>query len=155
MVSKEEQENKLVLIPKAEKYIEYMLDVMIKLPRTEKFSIGTEYKTSMYKMLQEIMLLNKIKNTYKLKDNTKLKIESTEKNNKENLEKQNEYKKYLKEMINILNIIDSHLNTQRIYLRIMKKYKWIDEKKFKVAMELIYEIGKILGGLIKYYAKNN
>ncbi len=47
------------------------------------------------------------------------------------------------------------LNTQRIYLRIMKKYRWIDEKKFKVSMELIYEIGKILGGLIKYYAKNN
>ena len=155
MVSKEERENKLALIPKAEKYIEYMLDVMIKLPRTEKFSIGTEYKQSMYQMLREIMLLNKTKNTYKLKDNTKLKIESTEKNNKDNLEKQNEYKKYLKEMINILNIIDSQLNTQRIYLRIMKKYKWIDEKKFNVAMNLIYEIGKILGGLIKYYAKNN
>ena len=155
MVSKEERENKLALIPKAEKYIEYMLDVMIKLPRTEKFSIGTEYKQSMYQMLREIMLLNKTKNTYKLKDNTKLKIESTEKYNKDNLEKQNEYKKYLKEMINILNIIDSQLNTQRIYLRIMKKYKWIDEKKFKVAMELIYEVGKILGGLIKYYAKNN
>ena len=59
MVSKQEEENKLALIPKSEKYIEYMLDVMIKLPRTEKFSIGTEYKQSMYKMLEEIMLLNK------------------------------------------------------------------------------------------------
>jgi len=37
----------------------------------------------------------------------------------------------------------------------MKKEKWIDIKKFNVAMEQIYEIGKILGGLIKYYAKNN
>jgi hypothetical protein len=37
----------------------------------------------------------------------------------------------------------------------MKKNQWIDEKKFKVAMEQIYEIGKILGGLIKYYAKND
>ena len=27
--------------------------------------------------------------------------------------------------------------------------------KFKVAIEQIYEIGKILGGLIKYYAKNS
>ena len=126
MVSKQEQENKLVLIPKAEKYIEYMLDVIIKLPRTEKFSIGTEYKQSMYKMLEKIMWLN----------NTK--------NNNES-----------KEIIYTLNYIDSKLNTQRIYLRIMKKYKWIDEKKFKVSMELIYEIGKILGGLIKYYAKNN
>ena len=155
MVSKEEQENKLALIPKSEKYIEYMLDIMIKLPRTEKFSIGTEYKQSMYKMLQKIMLLNKVKNMYKSKANRNLKIENTEKNIEENLKRQNEYKQYLKEMINILNIIDSQLNTQRIYLRIMKKYKWIDEKKFKIAIELIYEIGKIVGGLIKYYAKNN
>lgn len=128
MVSKQEQENKLVLIPKTEKYIEYMLDVMIKLPRTEKFSIGTEYKQSMYQMLSEIMILNKIKN----------------KSNQEAMK-----------ILDILNRIDSQLNTQRIYLRIMKKNRWIDEKKFKIAMELIYEIGKILGGLIKYYAKNN
>ncbi len=64
------------------------------------------------------------------------------KNNKENI-------------LNILNKIDAELMTQRIFLRIMKNNKWIDNKKFKVAMELIYEIGKILGGLIKYYAKNN
>lgn len=126
MVSKQEQENKLALIPKTEKYIEYMLDIMLKLPRTEKFSIGTEYKQSMYKMLEKVMWLNNIKN--------------------QNSEK---------EIIYTLNYIDSELNTQRIYLRIMKKYKWIDEKKFKVSMELIYEIGKILGGLIKYYAQNN
>ena len=126
MVSKQEQENKLALIPKSEKYIEYMLDVMIKLPRTEKFSIGTEYKQSMYKMLNRVMILNKTKNL----------------NNE-------------KEIISTLNEIDAELNTQRIYLRIMKKYRWVDEKKFKVSMELIYEVGKILGGLIKYYAKNN
>ena len=46
------------------------------------------------------------------------------------------------------------LNCQRIYLRIMYKNKWIDEHKLDVAMEQIYEIGQILGGLIKYYAKN-
>ena len=121
MSNKQEQENKLILIPKAEKYIEYMLQIIFKLPRTEKFSIGTEFKLSLYQMLRNIMMISKI------------------------------------EKINILrylNEIDSLLNTQRIYLRIMKKNKWIDEKKFKVAMELIYEIGKILGGLIKYYAKN-
>ena len=132
MVSKQEQENKLALIPKSEKYIEYMLDVMIKLPRIEKFSIGTEYKQSMYKMLNKVMLLNKIKNLNKQDEN-----------------------RYKIEIIKILNEIDAELNTQRIYLRIMKKYRWIDEKKFKVSMGLIYEIGKIIGGLIKYYAKNN
>ena len=150
MVSKEEQENKLALIPKSERYIEYMLDIMIKLPRTEKFSIGTEYKTSMYKMLEQIMLLNKMKNLNKIK----IKNKNTEKIN-QNETGNLEYYEYLEKITQILNKIDAYLNTQRIYLRIMKKYKWIDEKKFKIAMELIYEIGKILGGLIKYYAKNN
>ena len=55
-----EKENKLILIPKTEKYIEYMLQVIIKLPRTEKFSIGTEYKTSIYKMLEDILIISKI-----------------------------------------------------------------------------------------------
>ena len=32
---------------------------------------------------------------------------------------------------------------------------WIDKKKFDVAMEQIYELGKIIGGLVKFYAKNN
>ena len=54
------KENELTLIPKAERYIEYMLDVIFKIPRVEKFSIGTEYKNSMYKMLENIMYLNKI-----------------------------------------------------------------------------------------------
>lgn len=48
--------NELVIIPKIEKYIEYMLTILIKLPRTEKFSIGTEIKTSMYEMLKYILL---------------------------------------------------------------------------------------------------
>ena len=117
-----EKENKLILIPKTEKYVEYMLQVIFKIPRIEKFSIGTEYKVSMYKMLEDILIISKIN------------------------EKEDMY---------YLNRIDSRLNTQRIYLRIMKKEKWIDIKKFNVAMEQIYEIGKILGGLIKYYAKNN
>ena len=118
-----ETENKLQLIPQIERYIEYMLNVIIKLPRTEKFSIGTEYKLSMYKMLENTMYISKI-------------------NNK-------------KECLEIINKIDAELNTQRIFLRIMQKGQWIDTKKFNVAMSLIYEIGKIIGGLVKYYAKND
>lgn len=122
MIEKNKKEEKLKLIPKAENYIEYMLQLIIKLPRVEKFSIGTEYKKSMYKMLENILIISKIGKS---------------------------------EIINYLNLIDAELNLQRIYLRIMKKEKWIDERKFKIAMEQIYEQGKILGGLIKYYAKNN
>ena len=118
-------ENKLKLIPKAEIYVEYIINMIIKLPRTEKFSIGTEYKISLYKMLEEIMYLNKMdKNS-----NASVTV--------------------------VLNKIDSLLMAQRIYLRIMYKNKWIDKKKYLVSMEMIYEIGKILGGLIKFYAKNN
>jgi DNA mismatch repair ATPase MutS len=60
-----------------------------------------------------------------------------------------------KNKMNYLNKIDVSLNCQRIYLRIMLKNKWIDEKKFQIAISKITEIGKILGGLIKYYAKND
>lgn len=118
-------ENKLKLIPKAEIYVEYIINMIIKLPRTEKFSIGTEYKISLYKMLEEIMYLNKM-----------------DKNSNVSV-------------ISVLNKIDSLLMAQRIYLRIMYKNKWIDKKKYLVSMEMVYEIGKILGGLIKFYAKNN
>lgn len=120
MVSKEEQTNKLALIPKAENYIEYMLQMILKLPRTEKYSIGTEYKQLLYIMLKDIIYLSKIQKECILEK---------------------------------LNEIDANLNTQRIYLRIMKKQKWTDEKKFNIAIEKIYEIGKIIGGLYKYYAK--
>lgn len=122
MNKKEEKENKLLLIPKTENYIKYMLQVILKLPRTEKFSMGTQYKESMYEMIKDILMISKIENKYIMK---------------------------------YLNKIDANINTQRILLRIMKSEKWIDEKKFQTAMAQIYEIGKILGGLIKYYAKNN
>lgn len=123
--SKELENKKLVLIPKIEDYIEYMLNVIAKLPRVEKFSIGNEYKTSMYSMLENSLYTAKI-------------------NRKENI----------KETLKLLNKIDAELNCQRIFLRIMKKQKWIDEKKFDVAMIKIYEIGKIVGGIIKANAKN-
>ena len=114
--------NKLQLIPKIEKYMEYMMHVIIKLPRVEKFSIGTEYKKSMYNMMSEVVKIAKFDDKDKC--------------------------------LSELNTIDAELNMQRIYLRIMVKEKWIDYKKFQVSMDQIYEIGKILGGLIKYYAKN-
>ncbi len=116
------KENELTLIPKSEKYIEYMLNVIMKIPRTEKFSIGTEYKQSMYKLIENVIYLTKIEK---------------------------------EERLIIINKIDAELNIQRILLRIMYKSAWIDKKKFDVAMDHIFEIGKIVGGLIKYYGKNN
>ena len=109
-------ENELKLIPIYENYMEYMIQTLIKLPRTEKFSIGTEVKTSMYEMLKNILLASKIDKSKRLQ---------------------------------IYNIVDSNIYYQRICIRIMYNQKWIDEKKYKHSNELLAEIGKILGGLIK------
>jgi len=119
------ESKQLTLIPKIEDYIEYVLNVITKLPRTEKFSIGNEYKKSMYEILENSLYMAKV-------------------NNSEDK----------KEILKTLNYIDSKLTCQRIYLRIMKKQKWIDENKFNISINKIYEIGKIVGGLVKYYAKN-
>lgn len=54
-----------------------------------------------------------------------------------------------------LNKIDAMLCVQRSLLRIMYQNQYIDEKKLEVAMKYIMEIGKIIGGLLKYYAQNN
>lgn len=116
------EKQELILIPKYQKYMEYMLQVIMKLPRTEKFNIGNEFKCVMYKMLENILYINKVE---------------------------------MSKRLYYLNLIDAELNTQRIMIRIMVKNRWIDEKKYKVSMEMLYEIGKILGGLIKAYAKNN
>lgn len=123
MEKKTRKENELTLIPKAERYMQYMIELILKIPRTEKFSIGTEYKNSMYKMLENIMYLNKINAS-----NSRLVL---------------------------INKIDADLGVQRILLRIMYKNQWIDKKRFEYAMSLIYELGKIIGGLVKYYGKNN
>lgn len=62
-----EIKKELILIPKTEQYMQYMIELIIKLPRTEKFSIGNEYKSSMYKMLENVLLLSKIEDSEKLK----------------------------------------------------------------------------------------
>ena len=51
--------------------------------------------------------------------------------------------------LSIYNIVDSNIYYQRICIRIMYNQKWIDEKKYKHSNELLAEIGKVLGGLIK------
>ena len=122
-MSYEKRSKELTIIPKYQFYMEYMLEViLLHLPRTEKFSIGTEFKSVMYDTFKYVMFIEKMP---------------------------------AKERIYYLNRIDVGLNIQRALLRIMKKHKWIDSKKFDYVMNtLIREIGAILGGLIKYYAKN-
>ena len=66
MKTNKNENDTLLLIPKAQCYIEYMLDVIMKLPRTEKFNIGNEYKQSTYRMLNLIIYLNKADKQRKL-----------------------------------------------------------------------------------------
>ena len=79
------ENKKLTLIPKIEDYIEYMLNVIVKLPRVEKFNIGNEYKVSLYRMMYNTLYLNKINR-----------------------------KKQTLEGLELLNKIDTELNCQRI-----------------------------------------
>ena len=116
------EENKLQLIPKSELYMQYMIELLNKLPRVEKFNIGNEYKKIMYEMQTNIYYLQKVG---------------------------------IKNWLPYLNRIDCELNIQRSLLRIMYKNRYIDCNKFNVSINYLAEIGKILGGLIKVYAKNN
>ena len=93
-----------------------LLTILLKLPRTEKFNIGNEIKTSMYEMLKHILFASKVEKTKRLE---------------------------------FYNLADSSIYYQRICIRIMYNNKWIDEKKYKYSNELLSEVGKILGGLIK------
>ena len=56
--------------------------------------------------------------------------------------------------LELFNIVDSHIYYQRICIRIMYNNQWIDMKKYKYSNELLSEIGKILGGLIKSLGVN-
>ena len=61
-----EQKNELILIPKNEKYMEYMLQVILKLPRTEKFNIGNEFKNVMYDTFRNIIYIEKVESKNRL-----------------------------------------------------------------------------------------
>ena len=62
------KDKQLILIPKINDYVEYMTNFLIKLPRTEKFSIGNEYKTSMYSMLENSLYTAKINRKENIKE---------------------------------------------------------------------------------------
>lgn len=53
--------------------------------------------------------------------------------------------------ISLVEEIDMELNFQRACLRIIKKKGYIESRKCDVALEKVNEIGKIIGGLNKYY----
>ena len=48
----------LILIPKIEDYIKYTFQILIKIPRIEKFNIGSEIKISVLKMLEYAHFVN-------------------------------------------------------------------------------------------------
>ena len=66
------ESNILSLIPKAEKYIQYIIEMIIKIPRTEKYSIGTEYKLSIYRMLTNIVGLSKTEESKEISNSPKI-----------------------------------------------------------------------------------
>lgn len=58
---------RFMLIPKYEEYSRYMLkNVLFYLSKTERFNIGNEFKVIMYRMLNNIMYLNKVSKERKM-----------------------------------------------------------------------------------------
>ena len=49
----------LILIPKTEDYVKYVFQILIKIPRIEKFNIGSEIKKSALQMLEYAHFINK------------------------------------------------------------------------------------------------
>lgn len=56
---------------------------------------------------------------------------------------------YKAEKLSILEKTSLKLNFLRVFLRLMKEVKTIDNKKYTVLEELVDEIGRMLGGWIK------
>lgn len=115
------KDNILYMLPKYEKYMEYMLDTVVsKLPRIEKFNLGNEIKTSMFETVKYILILSKVDKINKLA---------------------------------YLNMLDASICVQRIYIRIMYKRRYLDNKRYMYIMEMLSEIGKMVGGYIKWVSK--
>ena len=111
-------DNILYMLPKYEKYMEYMLDnVVSKLPRIEKFNLGNEVKISMFESIKYILILSKVDKRSRL---------------------------------GYLNMLDASICVQRIYIRIMYKRRYLDNKRYMYIMEMLSEIGKMIGGYIKW-----
>ena len=111
-------DNILYMLPKYEKYMEYMLDnVVSKLPRIEKFNLGNEIKISMFESMKYILILSKVDK---------------------------------KNRLVYLNMLDASICVQRIYIRIMYKRRYLDNKRYMYIMEMLSEIGKMIGGYIKW-----
>lgn len=119
MVGKSNKENNILyLLPKYEKYMEYIIDnVVSKLPRIEKFNIGNEIKISMFESVKYILILSKVDKKLRL---------------------------------GYLNMLDASICVQRIYVRIMYKRRYLDNKRYMYVMEMLAEIGKMIGGYIKW-----
>lgn len=58
-LSKYRSSGTLILIPKMEDYVKYLFTILIKIPRVEKFNIGSELKTAALKMLENAHFVNK------------------------------------------------------------------------------------------------
>ena len=116
--NRNKENNILYLLPKYEKYMEYIIDnVVSKLPRIEKFNLGNEIKVSMFESVKYIMIMSKVESRHRL---------------------------------GYLNMLDANICVQRIYIRIMYRRRYLDNRRYMYIMEMLSEIGKMLGGYIKW-----
>jgi len=120
--TKPKQNDILYMLPKMERHIEYILGVILKLPRTEKFNIGQEMKLVVYDTLKNILLLSKIS---------------------------------MLSRISIANVIDANISYEKALIRIMYKFRYIDNKKYMYMIDELIALGNMLGAYIKYLNNSN
>ena len=123
----------LILIPKLEDYVRYTFQILVKIPRVEKFNIGSELKTSSLKMLENAHFLNKNR-----KNGCPALVHS--------IIDCGVYLCYHKTYkINWFILISYN----RSMMRILNEEKSITKSNFTTSIDKLSEIGKIVGGLIK------
>ncbi len=116
-VASKSKQDILYMLPKMERHIEYVLGVVLKLPRIEKFNIGQEMKLVVYDTLKNILYLSKVNISYRL---------------------------------SVANIIDANISYEKALVRIMYRFRYIDNKKYMYMMDELITLGNMLGAYIKY-----
>lgn len=58
-------------------------------------------------------------------------------------------KLYKSEKVPVLDKVSINVNLLRVFIRLMKEVKTIDNKKYTILEEMIDEIGRMLGGWIR------
>ncbi len=59
-----------------------------------------------------------------------------------------------RQRLNALHAADAHLDTLRLYLRLVHRWDWLSSGQYRHVSEMVDEIGRLLGGWIRQTKKD-